>query len=140
MERSKKLVVSSNDKNQESRLYNTGIVIDDDQTIVNLLAEFLEIKGMKIIGKGYSGKDAVELYEELKPDFVFLDIMMPQFDGFYALERIKKLNKNAMVIMITADMSRDTTNKLEEFNVPYLYKPYEFEEIVKLIKKMSTSQ
>jgi|SRR5579872_2292734 len=120
----------------ERELSGTGIVIDDDSATVNLLAEFLEIKGMKIVGKGYSGKDAIDLYKKLKPDFVFLDIMMPLYDGFYALERIKKIDKNSHVIVVTADMTAETAERIDKFHIPYMYKPYEFEEIVKLIKRL----
>jgi len=118
-------------------LNGTAIVIDDDHSTIELFSEFLEMEGMKVVGKGRNGKEAVELYKKLKPDFVFLDIMMPKFDGFYALERIRGVNLDAKVIMITADLTTETADKLDKFKVPYVYKPYEFEEIVKMIKKFS---
>lgn len=121
----------------EPELNGTAIVIDDDHSTIELFSEFLEMEGMKVVGKGRNGKEAVELYKKLKPDFVFLDIMMPKFDGFYALERIRGVNLDAKVIMITADLTTETADKLDKFKVPYVYKPYEFEEIVKMIKKFS---
>jgi two-component system, chemotaxis family, chemotaxis protein CheY len=118
-----------------SELNSTAIVVDDDHPTVELLSEFLEIKGMKVIGNGHDGKEAAEMYKKLRPDFVFLDIMMPYFNGFYALEKIRSVNPNAKVIMITADLTKETGEKLDELKVPYIYKPYEFEEITKVIKK-----
>lgn len=118
-------------------LSGTAIVIDDDRASVNLLAEFLQIKGMQVVGKGYSGKDAVELYQSLRPDFVFLDIMMPQIGGLYALEKIKGMDRNARVIIITADLSVQTAEEIDRFQVPYIYKPYDFEEVVKITKNWS---
>ena len=81
------------------------IVVDDDYNTVEVFAEFLELSKVKVIGRGYDGKDGVNLYKQLKPDIVFLDVMMPDFDGFYALENIKKINPNALVVMITADLT-----------------------------------
>ena len=51
----------------------TSIVIDDDLDTVELFSEYLEIKGIHVVGKGYDGKEAVELYQKLKPDVIFLD-------------------------------------------------------------------
>ncbi len=120
----------------EPELSGTAIVIDDDHPTIELLSEFLEIKGMKVVGMGYNGKDAVELYKKLKPDFVFLDIMMPKFDGFYALEKIRSVNPDAKVIMVTADLTVETAERLDKLKALYVYKPYEFEEIVKVVKKL----
>ena len=124
-------------KRLECELSGTAIVVDDDHASVSLLAEFLTIKGIKVVGKGYSGKDAVELYQSLRPDFVFLDIMMPHFGGLYALEKIKNMNMNARVIVIPADISSTTAEEIDRFKVPYIYKPYDFEEVVKITKNWS---
>lgn len=114
-----------------------AIVIDDDPDIVTVFSDYLEIKDIAIVGRGYNGKDAVELYEKLRPDIVFLDVMMPQYDGIYALERIKQLNPNAKVIMVTADLSSDTYNRLQELNVSaIIYKPFDIEEVLKVIKSI----
>lgn len=120
----------------EHELSGTAIVIDDDPSTTELLVDFLEIEGMKVIGRGYDGKEAVELYKTLTPDFVFLDIMMPNFGGFYAFEKIKSINPDAKVIMITADLTAETADKLDRLKIPYIYKPHEFEEIVALVKKL----
>jgi len=112
------------------------IVIDDDVDTVDVFCEYLEIKEIPVLGRGYDGKDAVELYEKLKPDVVLLDIMMPEYDGFYALENIKKINPDAKVIMVTADLSYDTERlgRLKASTV--IYKPYEIEKVIETIHKV----
>ncbi len=111
---------------------STVIVIDDDKDQVLLLSEILESSGKQVNGIGYNGKEAVELYEKHKPDFVFLDIMMPEYDGFYAIDRIKKIQADAKIIAITGDMSEKTQQKLEANNIPVLYKPYDISTIEKV--------
>ncbi len=71
------------------------IIIDDDEDIVQVFSYLLEQKHIKVVGKGYSGKDAVELYEKENPDIVFLDVMMPDGNGIYAIKKIKEINPNA---------------------------------------------
>jgi len=114
------------------------IVIDDDYNTVEVFAEFLELSQVKVVGKGYDGKDGVHLYKQLKPDIVFLDVMMPDFDGFYALENIKKINPNALVVMITADLSTETEIKLENMKATSIvYKPFDIQQIIEIIDKLS---
>jgi len=114
------------------------IVIDDDYNTVEVFAEFLELSQVKVIGKGYDGKDAVNLYKQLKPDIVFLDVMMPNFDGFYALENIMKINPNALVVMITADLTIETETKLKNMTAASIvYKPFNIQQIIEIIDKLS---
>src|SRR5574338_185987 len=115
----------------------TVIVIDDDVDTVEVFCEYLAIKNITVVGRGYNGKKAVELYEQLAPDIVLLDVMMPEYDGFYGLENIKKINPDAKVIMVTADLTYDTEKKLKEFNASaVIYKPYEIDSVIETIHKV----
>jgi len=114
------------------------IVIDDDYNTVEVFTEFLELSGIKVVGRGYDGKDGVNLYKQLKPDIVFLDVMMPDYDGLYALENIKKINPNALVVMITADLTRETEVKLENMKATSIvYKPFDIQQIIEIIDKLA---
>lgn len=115
------------------------IVVDDDQDTVDVFCEFLKIKGLDVIGKGYNGEEAVKLYEKFKPDILFCDVMMPQHDGFYALEKIRNIDPNAKVIMVTADMTSDTEEQLTKLNASaVVYKPYEIDNIIEIINKVKS--
>ena len=110
------------------------IVVDDDKTIVNVFSEFLEINGVNVIGQGYDGKEAVDLYVKLRPDVIFLDVMMDKFDGLYALEEIKKIDSDANVIMVTADLSEDTYVKMTSLKASaIIFKPFEIDAIMKVL-------
>ncbi len=114
------------------------IIIDDDYNTVEVFTEFLELSEVKVVGKGYDGKDAVNLYKQLKPDIVFLDVMMPNFDGFYALENIRKINPNALVVMVTADLTSTTEIKLASLKATsIIYKPFDIQQILEIIDKLA---
>ena len=116
----------------------TAIVIDDDKNIVDFFSEYLELKGINVIGKGYDGKQAVDLYVTLRPDVVFLDVMMDGFDGLYALEEIKKVDHHANVIMVTADLRQDTHVRITNLNASaIIFKPFEMDAVMHAINDLS---
>ena len=117
----------------------TTIVIDDDRDTVSVLCDFLQIKGIKVLGRGYDGLEAVELYKKLRPDSVFLDVMMEGYDGLYALEKIKEIKSDATVIMVTADLTVNTHDRLIVLDASaIIYKPYDINEIMRILDKLST--
>ncbi len=123
----------SNNSNMKPSTY-TALVIDDDEDTVNLFSEFLEIYNIKVIGKAFDGKQAVVIYNEVTPNIVFSDVMMPDYDGFYALENIKKINPKALVVMITGDVRADTITRLEQLGADaIIYKPFDMQSIMKTV-------
>ncbi|MDH2908142.1 MAG: response regulator [Candidatus Nitrosotalea sp.] len=117
----------------------TAIVIDDDRDTVSVLSDFLQIKGIKVIGRGYDGLEAVEIYKNLRPDAIFLDVMMDMCDGLYALEKIREIHPDALVIMVTADLTNDTHEKLLDLRASaIIHKPYDINEIMHALDKLYT--
>lgn len=113
----------------------SAIVIDDDEDIVRVFSYLLEQKQVKVVGKGYSGKDAVELYEKEHPDIVFLDMMMPDGNGIYAIKKIKGIDSNAKIVAVTADDGPLTQEKLEELDIyAIVYKPFDIKKIIQIIE------
>lgn len=109
----------------------TALVVDDDEDTVNLFTEFLEIYNIEVIGKAFDGKQAVTIYNDMFPHIVFSDVMMPDYDGFYALENIKKANPKAIVVMITGDVRADTITKLEQLGADaIIYKPFDMPSVM----------
>jgi len=112
----------------------TAIVADDDESNLELFSELLEVHDIKVLGKATNGKEATVAFEKLKPDVVFLDVMMPEFDGLYALEEIRKIVPTSIVMMITADTSDETANKLEKLQpTAVIHKPYEISTILQFL-------
>lgn len=104
----------------------TAIVIDDDHDAVDVICEYLELMNIHVLGKGYNGKDAVDMYLRFRPGVVFLDVMMPDYDGIYALEKIKQISPRASIIIITADQTEERENQLVELGASeIIYKPFE---------------
>ncbi len=113
------------------------ILIDDDEDILNLLSEYLLLEDFNILGIGTDGLQAVNLYAELKPDFVIMDIAMPNYDGLYGLEHIKKIDSNASVIVLTGNSDKSVTQKIIQLEpTVILEKPYPVEKLVTFLKSI----
>jgi len=115
------------------------IIIDDDEDILELLSEYLLLEDFDVVGRGTDGLMAVNLYAEHKPDFVIMDIAMPTYDGIYGLENIKKIDQNAIVIILTGNSDKAVTQKIIQLNpAMILEKPYPVEKLVSVLKSIKT--
>ena len=115
----------------------TVILGEDDIDSIDVLSQFFQIHGLDVVGMGVNGKECIELYEQFHSDIVIMDVNMPEFDGFYGLEEIKKIDPDAIVIMITADLSDETHEKLKGLNASKIfYKPHDLDKIIPTIEEL----
>ncbi|CUR51414.1 CheY-like receiver [Nitrosotalea devaniterrae] len=125
---------------EKNRQLKTAIVIDDNPDVLSLFVELLELKNFQVVGTGRNGKDAVAQYEKLRPDITFLDVVMPNTDGLYALDLIREMNPHAIVIMITTDLSQDTAKRLEDLKATaVIYKPFDINDLVKVVNEIESN-
>ena len=115
------------------------IVIDDDQSITEAYSDCLKALGMDVLGKGFNGKDAVELYQKVNPDIVFLDLDMPEYDGFHAIDEITKMNPSANIIVVTAFRDDEAVKRLQAKNITFYDKPFGFHDFSKIVEKLKQS-
>ncbi len=81
------------------------MIVDDSKFTRKMLSDILTEKGHQIVGEAENAKEAVELYEKLKPDLVTLDIIMPEIEGtdaISALKAMKRVNPKVRVVIVSA--------------------------------------
>src|SRR6478672_839614 len=80
------------------------LVVDDNKDNADIIRDYLESRGHPIT-VAYSGEEALEVFEELKPQLVLLDVMMPVKDGWEVCRDMKRhpsLGSSVRIIMVTA--------------------------------------
>ena len=77
------------------------LIIDDEKLIRLLLREILQSKGFSII-EASSGRDALEIFPKERPDSVLLDLKMPDMDGIETMRKLKKIDPEIPIIIVTA--------------------------------------
>ena len=82
---------------------STVLIVDDNPQNVELLQAFLESLPVKLITAA-DGVEALEKVEQLKPDLILLDIMMPRMSGFQVCRKLKTdpKTKDIQILMVTA--------------------------------------
>ncbi|MEK6865953.1 MAG: response regulator [Thermoproteota archaeon] len=109
-------------------------MVDDDQSIVDVFCELLNLIGLDVLAKGTDGQDAVKLYEKYHPDLIFVDLIMPRYDGFYAIENIKDVDPNAKIVVITGDIKACEFNLLDSLKVTaVIYKPFDMHTVKQVL-------
>ena len=87
------------------------VVVDDDPDIRLLLHTSLSLAGFEVVGEAANGEEAIRAVEDLRPDGVILDVMMPVMDGLTALPEIKRVAPEIRVVVYS---SVDVTSVREE--------------------------
>ena len=89
-----------NDPNQPK---NQGVLIIDDQRIMRLvLASILYDTGIKVLGQASNGLEALELYTQLRPMVVLLDLLMPVMDGFTTMEKLLAYDPKVNIVICSS--------------------------------------
>lgn len=108
--------------------YNLLLVIDDDQTLLELLSEHLIKAGYRAV-TATSGETGLQAFNQYHPDLVILDVMMPKMDGWTVCERLRATS-DVPIIMLTA--KGEEIDKLRGFRLgvdDYVTKPFSFGEL-----------
>lgn len=116
------------------------LIIDDEHLARDLIKSFLSRDdSIKIVGECENGFDGLKSINELKPDLIFLDIMMPKLTGLELLELID----NPPVIIFSTAYDEYAIKAFEKNAVDYLLKPYSmqrFEEAVDKAKQKLSNE
>lgn len=111
------------------------LVVDDEHLIRWSLEQNLKKQGYEICTAG-TGEDALRLTREEQPDLVLLDYHLPGINGLEVLRRIKELDEEIQVIMVTAQGGLETAvNAMRNGAYDYINKPFNLEEMGLIIRK-----
>ena len=106
------------------------LVVDDEPTLSELLAMALRYEGWEV-RTAADGSSAVRTAREFRPDAVVLDVMLPDFDGFEVLRRMRGESPEVPVLFLTAkDSVEDRVAGLTAGGDDYVTKPFSLEELV----------
>ncbi len=116
------------------------LVVDDSRLARTLIKNALKASGFEVVGEAQNGREAIELFSQLKPDLVTMDMMMPEVDGMEATKEIIKTDAQAKVIMITSVNQQLMNEDFQSVGArATLAKPFEPQDLVNAINGILSS-
>ncbi len=116
------------------------LVVDDEESMCNFMEIMLRKEGYNV-STAQSGKDAMNLLDQEKPDLVISDIMMPEMSGIELLVEAKKQRSDLHFVVMTAFASVDSAvDALKRGADDYITKPFKVDEIKHVIKNLLENQ
>ncbi|MBO0476954.1 response regulator [Vagococcus sp. DIV0080] len=116
----------------------TVLVVDDAVFMRMKLKDVLEKNNYQVIAEAKNGVEAIASYKAKRPDFVLMDIVMPEMDGMEALKRIRKLDPDAKVIICSAMGQQNIVlEAVREGAIDFIVKPFEDDRLIKSLDQFS---
>jgi len=115
---------------------NKLLIVDDALIMRMRIREIALQAGWEVVGEATNGSQAVELFRELRPDLVTLDIVMPQMDGVEALRKIREVEPQARVCMVSAVNQKEKLAECIKLGaIDFIVKPFEMAQLESLFTK-----
>lgn len=107
------------------------MVVDDSRVVQLKMEKILTGTDYQVVACCQSGEEALELYDQIQPDLVTLDILMPGMDGLETARQLLKKHPEAKILMVSSLAYDDTVNEASDIGAKgFVYKPFEREQIL----------
>lgn len=113
-----------------------GMIVDDATIMRYRLREILE-SSFKIVAEASNGVEAMELYTRFEPDFITLDITMPEMNGLDALKNILSAFPKAKIVIVSAVGQKQIVFEALSMGAKdFVIKPFEPERVLKSVNRL----
>ena len=113
------------------------LIVDDALFMRNLLRDIFSSLGWEVVGEAADGNDALQKYQDLQPDLVTMDIVMPERSGIDALQDILVKNPEAVVVMCSAlGQESMVMEAIQHGAKDFIVKPFQAEQVLEVINRV----
>jgi two-component system chemotaxis response regulator CheY len=113
------------------------LVVDDAMLMRKMIRDVALEAGWEVAGEARTGLEAVELYDRLRPDLVTMDVVMPEMSGLEALRKIRAVDPDAQVVMVTAlDQKQTLMESIQGGAIDFIVKPFDRGRVISLLAKV----
>ena len=112
------------------------LVADDASFMRMMIRESVEEEGYEVVGEATDGVEAMDLFHELHPDIVTMDIVMPRRSGIDAVRGIIEVDSSAKIVMCSA-LGQETLVKesLEAGALNFIVKPFKPDDVLETLRQ-----
>ena len=113
------------------------LIVDDAAFMRNMIREILTKNGFEVVGEASNGNEAIRLFEELKPDLVTMDIVMPMKSGIEATRELASRHPGVNIVICSA-LGQETL-VMEAMDVgakDFIVKPFKEEQVLAICRRV----
>ncbi|MEN1970143.1 sporulation transcription factor Spo0A [Lentibacillus sp. N15] len=118
-------------------------LVDDNRELIQLMEDYFDgQQDIEVTGTAYNGRDCLELLEDIDPDVLILDIIMPHVDGLAVLNQLRGTEREhePSVIMLTAFGQEEVMKKAVDLGASYfILKPFDLDNLADQIRQVQGS-
>lgn len=116
----------------------TLLITDDALIIREMIKDVATAAGWEVVGQATNGKEAVEHFAKLRPQVCTLDLVMPEYDGLYALRGIREIDPEAKIVVVSAlDQKRVLMDAFRAGAADFLVKPFDKTALVETLNQLA---
>jgi NitT/TauT family transport system substrate-binding protein len=113
------------------------LLADDSRVVRNFLHQTLDILGAEVLGEATNGREAIELFKKLRPNFITMDLAMPGLSGVDAIRNIRKISTSVNIIVISGLDVKEVREEVFKLGAKmYIRKPFDPEKAAAVIRSM----
>ncbi|WP_404452726.1 response regulator [Virgibacillus necropolis] len=113
------------------------LVVDDAKFMRVTLSTMLKNEHYEIVGEAENGEEAINLYKELKPEIVTMDITMPVMNGIEAIKAIKEFDPQALIVVCSAmGQQKVVVEAIEIGASDFIIKPFDESRVIDTIGRV----
>jgi len=110
------------------------LIIEDSSFQRRIVSGILSGEGHEVVA-AENGREGLDRAEQLRPDLIISDLLMPEFNGFEVLEAIRAKNLNIPVIVLTSDIQKTTESRCRNLGArAVLNKPVNQEQLIAAVR------
>ena len=112
------------------------MIVDDAELMRMIIRDILLMHGHEVVAEVSDGDEAIQMYLEVKPDLVLMDLIMPNMDGKEALQKLLAIDPEAKVVMCSSlGQQALITESMKIGAMGFIVKPFETVGMLDVIKK-----
>ncbi len=113
------------------------MIVDDSNIIRNRIQRAYDSGSFKMVATAVSGQDAIQKFQEHRPNVITMDLTMPQMDGLECIEKIVSIDPDVRILVVSALSDKATGIQALSLGASgFLCKPFSEEELVEALNEL----
>jgi len=118
-------------------MHNTLLITDDALIIRTMIRDAATAAGWEVVAEAMQGQEAMDAYARTRPTAVTLDLVMPEYDGLYALRGIREMDPEALIIVVSALEQRSVLKEAFRLGASdFMVKPFDKRALIATLEQI----